>query len=248
MRIGLGIVLAALTALVAFGIAGCSGGGNATLPDPTVRFVNSSPDSNPLNFFYDDTEKASALAYLDNSVDFTVKQGDHDLSVEDSITSTVMDALAITLNQDTKYLGVAVGLENFGAEQEKRLQLVAFNYDKNSPNGSRARLIIIHGYLRQTGFQTPDIDFQGGAVATYDPNNPQYLVADIAFAANPPSTVEVDSGVPIIFQARRAGTENVYASDPSTTFDAGGIYLALVTGVEGQVGVEVPQIKYIKLN
>lgn len=249
MRKGLALCLALTVGALALLVAGCGGGGNnVTLPDPLVRYVNSSPDSNPLDFFYDTDKKASALAYLDSSADFSIKKGDHDVSVQDSTNQVELDALAFTFNQDNKYLALTVGLLNYGAEAEKRLRLLAFNYDKNPPNGSRARLLIIHAYMRSTGFQTPNIDFQGGSVSTYDPNNPQFKVTDIAFAGSQPNTLEVDSGVPLIFQARRAGTENVLAEDTSTTFDQGGIYLTLVSGVEGAVGTSAPQVKYIKLN
>ncbi|HVT14482.1 MAG TPA: DUF4397 domain-containing protein [Fimbriimonadaceae bacterium] len=231
------------------GLAGCGGGGTGpNLPDPIIRFVNCSPDSNPLDFYINTDNEAPALTYLNSSADITTKKADHDLSVNDSVTTDELDAIAFTFAQDDKYLALTVGLENFGSEFQKRLQLLAFQYDKNPPNGTKARLLIIHGYVRSPGFDTPNIDFQGGDVGSYDSNNPQFAATDITFASPTPSILEVDSGVPLIFQARRAGTENVLAEDPSTTFDSGGIYLALVTGVEGQTGTEVPQVKYIKLN
>jgi len=249
MRIGFALVLAIAACALAALLSGCGGGGNPSgLPDPLIRFVNCSPDSNPLDFFINLDNKAPALTFLSSTGDLSTKRGDKDISVQDSTNQIEQDALSFTFADDNKYVSMTVGLENFGAENQKRLRLLAFQYDKNAPNGSTARLLIVHAYMRATGFDTPNIDFQGGNTGTYDPNNPQFKVTDVPFANATPSTLEVDSGVPLIFQARRAGTENVVASDASTTFDAGGIYLALITGVEGGAGVEAPQVKYIKIN
>ncbi len=242
MRIGIRLFAALAVGLLALLFAGCGGGGNGpNLPDPIIRFINSSPDSNPLDFFINTDKDASALAYLSSSIDITTKQGDHDLTVQDSTTQNELDAIAFTFSRNVKYVGLTVGLENFGTENLKRLQLLAFSYDKTPPNGTKARLLIVHGYMRAPGFDTPNIDFQSPG------NNPQFSSPNIAFASSP-AVLLIDAGVSLPFQARRAGTENVLASDPGTTFDAGGIYLTLVTGVEAQVGVEAPQIKYIKLN
>jgi hypothetical protein len=243
MRIGLGLLIAAAASTLVVALAGCGGGGvGSNLPDPTVLFINSSPDSNPLDFFINTDKKATALAFLDPAPVATTKKADHDISVQDSTDQSELDATAFSFADDTKYVSLALGLENYGAETLKRLRLVTFQYDKNAPNGTKARLLVIHGFMRQTGFDTPNIDFQNPG------DNPQFSAQNIAFASSQPSTLTVDSGVSLIFQARRAGTENVYASDPGKTFDAGGIYLALVTGVENGVGNQAPQIKYIKLN
>src|SRR5579862_5831437 len=249
MRIGSVIGIAFAGMMLVASLAGCGGGGGgSSLPDPIVRFVNASPDSNPLDFFINTDKKAAALAYVNTSPEVMTKKGDHDISAQDSTNQIVQDDIAFTFAQDNKYIAMTAGLENFGAENLKRLRLIAFQFDKNPPNGSQARLLIMHCYMRAPGFDTPSIDFQGGAVGSYDPNNPQFASTNIGFAAAQPAVLSVDSGIPLIFQARRASTENVLASDASTTFDQGGIYLAIVSGVENAVGVEAPQVKYIKLN
>jgi hypothetical protein len=247
MRIGLALSLA-LAAIVSAALVGCAGGGGGgNLPDPIVRYVNASPDSNPLDFHFDTDIEAPAIAYLGDSGEKSVDNGDHDTAIWDSVTQEEIDAIAFTYAKDKKYVAVALGLEFYGTELEKRLRVQAFEFNKNPPNGTKARLLILHGYLRETGFSTPAIDFQGGNVATYNPNNPQFKVTDIQFANSSPTELEVDAGVPLIFQARRAGTENVYASDPNFTFDSGGIYLVLVVGIENGAGAQAPQIKYIKI-
>jgi hypothetical protein len=249
MRFGFAFVLALATAVLTTVLVGCGGGGSGSgLPDPTIRFVNASPDSNPQDFFIALIEKASGVTFISSSAEVTTQKGDKDVSVQDATDQTVLDAVAFNFADDKKYVGITVGLQNFGIETLKRLRLIAFEYDKNPPNGSKARLLVVHAFLRAPGFDTPNIDFQGGAVGSYDPNNPQYSVTDVAFGADAPTELEVDSDVALIFQARRTETENVYAADPSFTFDAGGIYLAIVTGVEGAVGIQAPQVKYIKIN
>lgn len=228
-------------------LVGCSGGGGGnSLAEPIIRFVNSSPDSNPLDFYYDSDLKQAGLVYLVDPGDQTVDDGDHDVVVYDPLTDQYPDAIGSTFEKDKKYVALTLGLESFGTEFEKRLRIIAFSYAKTPPNGSHARLLIMHGFCRKVGFQTPNIDFQGGNAGNYDPNNPLFLKADIPFADATPTVLEVDSGVSLIVQARRAGTENVYASS-TNTFVAGAVYLALVTGVEDGVGVQAPQIDYIRL-
>lgn len=247
MRIGFGLLLA-LTAVVCTALVGCAGGGGGSLPDPTIRFINSSPDANPIDFHIDQNTEASAVGYLVDTGEITVEHGDTDVSIWDNTTGDEIDAIAMNLAEDKKYVALAVGLEFYGSELEKRLRVIGFQYDKNPPNGSKARLLIVNAYSREAGFSTPDIDFQGGQVGSYDPNNPQYKKEDIVFGAGAPSELEVDSSVPLIFQARRADTENVLASDTNFTFDEGGIYIALVTGIENGAGAQAPQVEYIKLN
>jgi hypothetical protein len=241
MRIGLGLLTAVV--LGALLTAGCGGGnGGSDLPDPTIRFVNSSPDSNPQDFYIDTTKKASAIAYATSSAEVTNDNGDRDITVKDpTATPDTLDAITFTLEKDKQYIALTLGLQNFLTENAKRLRLISFSYNKNAPNGNTARLLIEHGFMRSAGFDTPTIDFQNPG------ENPQFKLAGIPFAAGAPGELEVDAGVPLTFQARRADTENVYASS-TDTFLPGKIYLALVTGVEGAVGAQAPQIKYILLN
>src|SRR5689334_22264658 len=97
MRLGFAFVLAiAICALTAI-LSGCGGGGNGTgLPDPIIRFVNSSPDSNPLDFFINADNKAPAQVFPTSSPEITTKKGDKDISVQDSTSQTELDGLAVT--------------------------------------------------------------------------------------------------------------------------------------------------------
>ncbi|HTQ12015.1 MAG TPA: hypothetical protein VMI31_18275 [Fimbriimonadaceae bacterium] len=260
MRIGLGLFGVVIATALALSLAGCGGGGSGpNLPDPIIRFANVSPDANPLDYYLDygstnQVKEATGLAYLGSSSNITIHKFDtssgNNLSVVDPTQPSLgqLDSVSFTFARNNYYLCVNVGLENYGSEFAKRLQLLTFQYDHTAPNGNKANLLIVHGYMEAPGLDTPNIDFQGGPVGSYDPNNPQFSSTNISFAdANPP-TLQVDAGVSLIFQARWAGLENVLASDPGTTFDAGGIYLALVSGVEGQSGAEAPKVTYIKLN
>ncbi len=239
---------------MALGLIGCGGGGGGDLPDPTDRFVNASPDANPLDFFIDADKKASALTYLTTSTDQNISSGDRDASVVDSTTSDNLDAQALTFDKDKKYVTLAIGLENWqfnlgdpnDDEPDKRLRLVTGPYTKTTPNGTTARLVIVHAFMRKQGFQTPGIDFQ-----SFDAGNPQapplYSKPGIQFASAPVE-LTVNSNDSIVFQARREGTENPFAQSAATVFDTGGIYLAIVAGIEDAVGSQAPQIKFIKIN
>ena len=97
---------------------------------------------------------------------------------------------------------------------------------------------MFHAFLRSSGLDTPNIDLRNPG------DNPQYKVENIAFAST--GNLTIDSSTQT-FVARRNDSESVYATQ-TFTFAPGGIYLAIVAGVEGQVGVQAPKIEFIKLN
>src|SRR5579862_6239859 len=138
MRIGFRVWSTIAALVLSLALVGCGGGGGSNLPDPIIRFINSSPDSNPLDFYKDATKEASALAYLSSSADLTIHTFDttngNALSVQDSTNPALgqLDSIIFTFARNQKYLGLTVGLENYGAENLKRLQLLAFQYNKTS--------------------------------------------------------------------------------------------------------------------
>ncbi len=230
------VIVALLT-----GLSGCGGSGSSSSASTTahVRVVNASPDSTSINFSLNDKVVASGLAYLSSSSSFANYSPDsYDvIATEASAVASLSDEVD-TLSANTNYLVIGYGLENYGSEPLKRFAASPFTVDLSVPNGNKARIIVFNGFSRAAGFDTPAIDFEDGTT-------PQFPLTNIAFGAT--ASELVDAGT-ISFQVTRNGTTQQYATDAGTAFAAGKVYLALVTGVEGQTGVEAPQIKYILLN
>ncbi len=235
-------ILAFLCVLAALFVLGCGGaGGGSQGRDPTVRFYNGSPDSPDLDFLMDSDVMASFLAFLEGSASFvSIEPGERDIVLRESGTTNEIDAVFGELPRDTDAIFSAIGLFDFQGEFDKRIRIAPTEVDRSVPNGNTARLIIIHGFNRAFGFATPNIDFQNPG------DNPQFKAPDIAFAAS--ATLVVDA-VPQIFQARRAGTEEIYASITllDADIDPGKVYAVYVLGVEGEVGAQVPQIVFVEI-
>lgn len=231
---------AAVLCLSAIGLvlSGCPGGSSQAAPDPTIRFINTSPDSGPLDFFLDEDLEGAALAFLASTAGFkSIESGPYDIGVFDAGTQNNHDAIFVNLNRDKHYLVSAIGLVNYGTEAEKRLRLVLTEINRNAVNGNVARLIIFHAFARETGFQTPAIDFQNPG------DNPQFKVENIAFASS--KTLTVDAGNHD-FEARRNESEHVYAT-ANVTLGAGKIYAVFVTGIENGTGGLAPQIVFVEI-
>ena len=215
-------------------------GATATAWTPSVftRFFNGSSDSTSLNFLLDDDVEGPQLAFLESTPDFqTVDNKTRDLRIQEDGTSVDLWSEVVDLTADRDYLISAVGLENYGTETLKRVRTVFTQIDRTAPNGSRARLVIIHGYNRQTGLETPNIDFQTPG------DNPQFRSPNIAYASS--QVLEVDAGT-WTFEARRQGTETILVSQ-SVTLGGGKIYAAYVLGVENAGGAQAPRIEFVEL-
>ncbi len=240
MNLMLRLMGAMLIAGALFGSAGCggSGGGGVSASTPQARFFNATPDSTSLDILLDNTVKGSQLAYLGSNPDFVnVDIKDYDLSVEEHGSTEQLWDEAWTPQANQNYCIVALGLESFGSENIKRLRFAEIQTDRSIPNGNKSRLIVVHAFNRDPGFETPNIDFQTPG------ENPQFKLGNIAFGSS--QTLLIDSG-PQTLLARRAGTELVYAQK-DVTLDSGKIYLTIVSGIESGVGPQAPQITLIPL-
>lgn len=232
------LVLALATAGVLIGGCGGSGGGSG-LPDPTIRFFNGISDSALINFLLDDDIVGPQIAYLGSTPDFASEEAkERDLRIQVDGTSVDLWAEVVTLAKDKHYLVSAFGLLNFGNETLKRARFVGIEVDRNAPSGTRARLLVFHGYNRRAGLDTPNIDFQTPG------DNPQFKVSDIAYTSAKP--LEVDAGNQT-FEARRNGTETILVSQ-NVTLGGGKIYAAYVLGVEDEVGASAPRIEFVELS
>ncbi|MBC8064394.1 MAG: DUF4397 domain-containing protein [Chlorobia bacterium] len=230
-----------LVAVFAITVTACGGGGGggSSVNKPRIRYVNASPDVDPVTFTLDGDVKASGIAYLGLSPVFIQEDQDtYDVAVHEDGSNPDLDAVAIGIQNDKEYLVNCLGLESFGVEQNKRLRIATIEINLTAPNGNRSRIYVLHAFNRAAGFDTPNIDLRNPG------DNPQYKVEDIAFGAA--KSLEIDASAQT-FVARRNASESVYATE-TATFDGGGIYLAIVGGVENAVGIQVPQIEFIKLN
>lgn len=241
------IVAIAVALAVVFG---CGGGGTGTVrpPDPAVAFINASPDSPALDALLNNFQLANNVAYLSSSprsgavtTFATIEPNDYDINVfpdgdpaNGSLTTAVM-------NRDTSILTVAVGLTDPLADFEKRLQAATFTFDRQRPNGDKARLIIVNGFIGSPGFDSPAVDFRNPG------DNALVNVANLAFGAS--GSALIDSGSQS-FVARLTGTDSDAGNvTPAATLDfvAGKIYAAIISGVEGEAGAMSPRITFLEI-
>lgn len=224
----------------AWALVGCGGSSsNAGLPDPKIRFVNASPDSTSLNFFLNDDVKGANLAFGSANAAFDIVDPElYDINVRENGTSVDLDTVTRDLKSDTRTLVVSAGLEEFGIEFSKRLRLTFQDINLTAPNDGKSRLYVYHGFIRQTGFETPNIDFASPG------STPLYELKDISFGGS--SMIEVDAGSQT-FDVKRNGTDQVYVSS-TLNLESGKIYLVLVSGVQAAVGAQAPSIRAIALN
>lgn len=237
-------------------LTGCGGGGAlSTLPDPQYRYFNASVDST-LNISLDDADVATGIPYLGStpsllSVEYKdVLDGGYDATCY--VPGTEIE---VRNEQDwvrnTKMIWLSFGLSNFGTENLKRLDQTFFAISTEPPVGNRARLFIFNALVEKDGVDPYAIDFR-----SFDPanpaggENPQFNRANLVYGNFESSghTLDIDSGL-LTFQARQNGADAAVVYTQKTfTFDAGGVYLAIVSGKVGSSNSALqPQITYFKL-
>lgn len=228
-------------------LIGCGGSsGTDVATYPTMLFVNASADTTGLDLWLNESVLAADFQYLESNADFTAfefisdNNGAYDIITQDTVTFEVYDAQNQVFVRDTHSVIVAVGLQNFGTEFLKRLQSITVDIDRTAPNGNKARLYVVHAFVREAGFATPPIKFQNPG------QNPQFTTASIDYANS--QSITVDSG-PMDWDAVRADSDGtvVYASK-NQILAAGGIYLVLVSGIENDATTaKQPAITFIEL-
>lgn len=231
-----------VTALVLGSVVwlGCGGSSvSTTVPDPIVRFVNASPDSTALNFFLNDDVKASALPFAGSSPPFeSITPDAYDVNVKENGASLDLDTVVRTFASDEKTLVISAGLVDFGTQFSKRVRLTFTRVDLTPPNGNKSRIVWYHGFIREAGFETPNIDVASPG------DTPTYVSSNIAFGGS--AVMDVDAGSQT-FDVKRAGVDQIYTSS-TLSFTPGKTYLGLVSGVQGATGTQAPGVRYILLN
>jgi hypothetical protein len=235
------LIAGVLLAGALFAAHGCGGGGSSSssdAPDPAVLFYNGVSDSLPYDFLLNDSTEASNIAYRESSANF--------VSTEPRVTQVLARHTGTTneiwaqdydLQRDRDYVISMLGIENFGTEFQKRARLFRTEVDRKVPNGSTARIVVVHGFARSAGLDTPNIDFQNPG------NNPQVRLTNIAFGASQSRLIDATSQT---FQARRNGTEFVFA-ERTFTFEAGKVYMVYVVGVEGAAAPNDVRIEIVEI-
>lgn len=265
IRLRIWLYAAALTGLAT--IAGCGGStsktGQGSLPDPTLFFVNGSPDTPSADFYVNEDVKAAGVDYLLSSSDFIkipfvpaeIDEGAVDVVVTNAGSTTDLDRVALGLERDTHTLVAAIGLQSgaTGIESPKRLQLINHLITRDAPTGNRARIYVLHGLLAAPGEETPKIAFETPG------DNPQVQFSDIEYgktnSEKPADDQEGTAPDPLIdsgsytFQVRRSDLDQgeVYAT-ADLTLQPGRVYLALVSGIVGDADpAKRPRITLIEL-
>ncbi|MBX3119100.1 MAG: DUF4397 domain-containing protein [Fimbriimonadaceae bacterium] len=203
-----------------------------------ARFFNGSSDSGPLDFWLNDDNKAPSISFDTATPAFEeVKPDELDVILNSAGVQDQLDALLFTFVKDKDYIIAALGLENYGSEPLKRLRLVVQEVNRKFINGNVSRLVIFHGYNRETGFETPEVDFQNPG------SNPQFKVSEIAFAAA--KTANITSGVQN-FEVRTSGTENIIVTATHNLLP-GKTYAVFILGQENGTGDFTPKVTFIEL-
>jgi hypothetical protein len=265
---GLAIVLAGIAIVL---VSGCGGGGpsNVALKDPQMLFINAVPDSDGLDFYMNETKRAANVKFPQSSKNFIFvpfigsEEDAYDVYVEDSVTKYQYDSEARVFDLGTSTIVVAFGLKNHvQGDEAKRVFLTFLTPETRTPPlGNRCRLLVFHGYNRAPGLENPAIDFQNVG------DNPLYKIENMLYGRV--QALEIDSGEYIkdvanpansnYFVAKRNDAEGVLVEALDSFKDSQGntkqgvnllpgrIYFVLVTGVEGQTGVQRPRMVFIDI-
>lgn len=241
------VTLLACTAVLAIG--GCGGGGGTgSGSDPTVYFVDASTDAGLVDFLLNGLFQETALDYLDTSTDFSAipyisdASGAYDMIVQENGTGTDLDAENRVFNKDTHSIILAIGLKNFIVGEElKRIRMITFAMNREAPTGNKARLYIVHAFVREVGQATPAIKFQNAG------DNPQFFTSNIDFGEA--AELTVDSGTMDWWAKRADATGDVVYASATQLLDPASVYLVLVSGVENDPDVDKqPKLTFIKLS
>jgi len=224
-------------AIFASGCGGAGGGLSSGDDRPTFLFLSGSPDGGSLDFYIDDRRKAAAIGYGTRSASpIEMSADDYDFDVRRAGDNVSFDTLGAPVEVNKHYLVGAFGKAAFGADFMQRLRLQVWQFDRTVPNGDKARLLVLNGLVPEAGFEPAPIDFQDGVL-------PQFKFDDLAFGGL--QSQLVDTGT-FTFEARTENGEAVFVGR-ELTFERGKIYLALVTGIQGQAAPSEPRITLIEL-
>lgn len=227
-------------------LIGCGGNGTGSeLPDPNVFFVNGSADAGNLRLQFNEDVSDGPRGYLETSPDFfpiefkTETEEGYDVALATPDLSEIFDLDARVFERNSDTIILALGQRNFAAgEEAKRLRTLFLNVNRAPVGANSARLIIVQGFNRGPGNQTPNVDFKNPG------DNPEFRVANLGFLNN--GEVTIDAGRPFTWVIQRSDTEAIYATTTVTL--SAGTFLVLLSGTEGATDpAQQPRITFIPL-
>ncbi|HWP30169.1 MAG TPA: hypothetical protein VNK96_00355 [Fimbriimonadales bacterium] len=242
-------------------LSGCNGGlfggGGSKITAFNYRVTNAVPDlggNSSVDYVAqvdgDPNEQSflGTFSYLQFSNYFEHKEQDIyiDYIVKEASTTNELDAISVDIIPDTSVHILFLGLVN-AAPSQKSARLTAIPIDRGSPSGSKARIIVVHGFNRDATHITPNIDLA-------KPGDDIPIVSNVQFGNStlPPDeqdasqySAEITSGT-YTFEVRIAGNKDaVLFTDGPFTLQAGKIYVLLISGEEGN-SVWPPKITLIE--
>ena len=234
MKLRLGIIG---FGLILGGVMGCGGSSGGTQANPNYRFINFCTDAN-LDMLIDDTTEFTNIPFLDPTTIFKVTEPKlEDFAIEETGSTVILDSQTQAMSPTTDNLIIAVGLNNFGTENEKRLRFIFQGVNRAIPNGSKARVYGINTFNRSLGSQNFAVIFKNpGTISTINFNPVNFGEITVQ---------EIDAG-PTTLVAQRQNTETEVAT-VTKTFEAGKVYLMALTGTESGTGTAAPAINFIEI-
>lgn len=232
------LLLAAITfATIAIGLGACGGGGAAGSIKFSHRFTNVIADLGGLDFYVDDVLKAPNLAFGGSSAyeKITDSARTEFIDVNDAGTSNVLDSIEVDRVNDQSINVFALGLATPGSQQPG-LRLLPVTVNRIAPSGNNARVIVVHGFIRDVGFPTPNIDLH---------RTPDIIeVSDLPFGES--GSFLVSAGT-YDFTVRITGIEDsVLIFKPGVVIQGNKVYVMILQGIENGGGAIIPDIQLIE--
>ncbi len=241
-------VFTSLVCLTALLVCGCGGGGGTTGgSDPTIYFINASADAGGVDWLLNGIVRGLNFVYLQSSPNFQTipyisdANGAYDVITRENSTGNELDAENRVFEKNTHTVMVTMGLKNPApGESLKRLRTQGFAVDRTAPNGNKARLYVVHAFVREVGQATPSIIFQNAG------DNPQFFTGGIQFGNA--QMIVVDSGTMDWWAKREDASGDVVYASATTTLDPGSVYVVMVAGIENDpLPANLPSLTFIKI-
>lgn len=237
MKHGFTRLAAAGVCLAAFG---CGGGGGEVTGDFFLRFTNNVVDlPGGVDLNLDQEPYAVNLGYGGSTPTYdnlTTREDLHFLDLYRAGTRNIVDSLVEVPRLDQSHHIVAIGAADAGAQQPLA-RMVVVNVNRNRPSSNNARLVVLNGFVRIPGRQSPNVDLlRSGRIA------PE--IADLAFGDFKEFLLAAGT---YDFEVRIAGLmSGTLFTKNGVTVEGGKVYLVVIRGLEGETGVFAPDLQFIE--